>query len=188
MILKFLTLTILAAAYAAASAQAQDRTGNVLIVYFSKTNNTQSVAEQIRARTGGDIFRITTKNAYPTDYRATTSQARTELDNNERPELTSTVPPEEMKKYDTIFVGYPNWWGTAPMAVFTFLEQYDLAGKTILPFCTHEGSGLGRSSADIEKSCSGATIGQGLAVRGGSAASAGNDVANWLRRLGLSAQ
>ena len=102
----------------------------------------------------------------------------------ERPELAATISPEDMEKYDVIFLGYPNWWGTIPMAMFTFLEQYDLSGKTIVPFCTHGGGGLGRGVDDITRISPNATILQGFAVNGGSVSRAQNDVADWLRGLG----
>lgn len=157
----------------------------ILIAFFSKTNNTRAIAEQIHSRVGGDMFHLATKKPYPEDYRETTRVARIELDNNERPELTATISVEDMNAYDVIFLGYPNWWGTTPMAMFTFLEQFDLTGKTIIPFCTHEGSGLGRGPGDIGKLAPGATLRQGLAVRGSSASRAQGDVDNWLRQLGF---
>ncbi len=171
------------------SAFAQDggagRTPKILIVFFSKTNNTRTIAEQIQSRVGGELFHLATKRTYPEDYRETTRVARAELDNNERPELAATISHEDMKNYDIIFCGYPNWWGTIPMAMFTFLEQHDLAGKTIIPFCTHEGSGLGRGPTDIGNLAPGATLRQGLAVRGSSVSRAQSDVDNWLRQLGF---
>lgn len=164
---------------------AQDSSApRILVAFFSKTNNTRSVAEHIHSRVGGDIFHVATKTSYPEDYRETTRIARVELDNNERPELAATIPPEDMKSYDVIFIGYPNWWGTLPMVMFTFLEQYNLSEKTVIPFCTHEGSGLGRGPADIGRIAPGATLRQGFAVRGSSANRAQNDIDNWLRQLG----
>jgi flavodoxin len=155
----------------------------ILIAFFSKTGNTRSVAEQVRENVGGDMFQVHTRKPYPEDYRETTRVARIELDNNERPELGATISVEDMKNYDIIFIGYPNWWGTLPMAFFTFLEQYNLSGKTIVPFCTHEGSGLGRGPVDLAKLFPNSTILQGLAIRGSAAGRSQNDVTNWLRRL-----
>ena len=86
-----------------------------------------------------------------------------------------------MADYDVIYLGYPNWWGTFPMAVFTFLESYDFTGKTIVPFCTHEGSGLGSSERDIKQLCPNAKILSGIAIRGGSVLSADNIVQSWLK-------
>jgi flavodoxin len=90
-----------------------------------------------------------------------------------------------MDDYSLIFLGYPNWWGTMPMAVFTFLEDHDFSGKTIIPFCTHEGSGLGRSESDIKKICPHATVLTGLSIRGGSVYRAENDISAWLSKSGV---
>ncbi|MFG6336699.1 MAG: flavodoxin, partial [Lachnospiraceae bacterium] len=91
----------------------------------------------------------------------------------------------KMDDYDTVILGYPNWWGTCPMVVFTFLEGHDFFGKTILPLCTHEGSGMGRSEADIQAACPGAKVEKGLAVTGGRVAQAENDIRKWLERYGF---
>jgi flavodoxin len=93
-----------------------------------------------------------------------------------------------MASYDRIFLGYPNWWGTMPMPVFTFLEEYDLAGKTIVSFCTHEGSGLGRSVADVRRTCPKSTVLEGLAIRGGDVKTARDEVAGWLRDIEMNAK
>ena len=109
--------------------------------------NTEVVARMIQKATGSDSFRIEAVNPYPEDYDQTTDVAQEEPRANARPELTAHV--EDMDACDVIFLGYPNWWGTMPMPMFTFLEEYDFARKTIIPFCTHEGSGMGRSEKDI---------------------------------------
>ena len=96
-----------------------------------------------------------------------------------RPELKQY--PEEFEKYDTIYLGFPNYWSTMPMAVFTFLEHFDFTGKTICPFCTHEGSGMGSSEADIRRLCPGAKLKKGLAIRGGRAGSAEPEIRRWLK-------
>jgi len=110
-------------------------------------------------------------------------KARKELDADYRPKLATKV--ENMEDYDTIFIGYPNWWGTMPMGVFTFFNEYDFSGKTIIPFCTNEGSGMGRSESDIKKFCPNSNLLEGLAVRGSSVDKAQNSVSSWLRRLGI---
>jgi hypothetical protein len=110
-------------------------------------------------------------------------QARKELDREYRPELKTKV--ENMDAYTVVFVGYPNWWGTIPRPVATFLSEYDLSGKTIVPFCTHEGSALGRSVADIKKLCPQSTTLEGLPVRGSDVHNARNKVSGWLRELGM---
>ena len=159
-------------------------TPKILIAFFTRTNNTKAIAEHIHSFVGGDMFHFTTKRPYPEDYNETLQIARAELENNERPELVATISPEDMDKYDVIFLGHPIWFGTIPMAVSTFMEQYDLSGKTVVPFCTHGRGGPGRSVSDIADLCQNATILQGFAVEGSSANQAQNDVADWLRQLG----
>ncbi len=164
----------------------------ILIVYYSRkgqnyvgsrivnlpVGNTEVAAKMAQEITGGDIFEICTVKSYPVDYTETTEVATVEKRTNARPELSSYVV--NMDQYDTIILGYPNWWGTFPMAVFTFLEEYDFTGKTILPFCTHEGSGLGGSERDIRKLCPDAKVLPGLDIRGGSVKSAGDAIKSWL--------
>ena len=146
-----------------------------------KVGNTEVVANMIQKMTGGDLFPIESVTAYPKDYTETTDVAKNELRAKARPKLTGRV--ENMKAYDVIFLGYPNWWGTMPMPVYTFLESYDLSGKTIVPFCTHEGSGMGRSEKDIAKACPKSTVLEGLAIHGTSASSAESKVSSWIDRL-----
>ncbi|WP_094605799.1 hypothetical protein SPSIL_005480 [Sporomusa silvacetica DSM 10669] len=141
--------------------------------------NTEVIAKKIQQITGSDVFEIKTVKSYPEDYTETTNVAQEENRNNARPELTATV--DDIDSYDVIYIGYPNWWGTMPMAVFTFLESYDFSGKTIIPFCTHEGSRMGSSERDIKKLCPNAKVLSGLAIVGGSVGRADKDVANWLR-------
>ena len=152
---------------------------NGSIVYL-EVGNTEVVAKIIQEQTGGDLFEIDTIKTYPKDYTETTNVAMEEKRKNARPELIRMV--DQMDLYDVIYLGYPNWWGTFPMAVFTFLESYDFIGKTIIPFCTHEGSGLGNSERDIRKLCPNANVLPGIAIRGGSVKSAGNSVKSWLSR------
>lgn len=168
-----------------------------LIVYYSRRGenyvggviknlqqgNTECVAGKIAALTGADSFRIETVKTYPAGYTEMTEVAMQELQNRERPALTGKI--ENMEQYDTIILGYPNWWSTMPMCVFTFLETYDFTGKTIFPFCTHEGSGLGHSIDDIKKVCPGAEVKDGLAIRGGSAASSDRLIKEWLKQNGI---
>lgn len=168
-----------------------------LIAYFSRKGNnyaagsivnlpignTEVIAKKIQELTGSDMFQIKTVKSYPEDYTETTYVAQEEKRKNSRPELTEIV--DDMDSYDVIYIGYPNWWGTMPMAVFTFLESYDFSGKTIIPFCTHEGSGMGSSERDIKKLCPNAKVLSGLAIRGGSVDRADKDVANWLKKLDL---
>jgi flavodoxin len=166
-----------------------------LIAYFSRKGNnyvggsivylpignTEVIAKKIQELTGSDMFQIKTVKSYPEDYTETTNVAQEEKRQNARPELTETV--DGMDSYDVIYIGYPNWWGTMPMAVFTFLESYDFSGRTIIPYCTHEGSGMGSSERDIKKLCPNAKVLSGLAIRGGSVDRADKDVVTWLKNL-----
>ena len=171
---------------------AQTENRKCLIGYFSRpgnnyvngtivhlpVGNTEVVAKIIQEITNGDLFHIEAVNAYPGDYTETTEVAKEELRTSARPKLTRQQ--ENFASYDVIFLGYPNWWGTMPMPVFSFLEEYDFSGKTIMPFCTHEGSGLGRSVADIRKMCPQSTVLEGLAIRGGDVKNARDIVSGWL--------
>jgi flavodoxin len=159
----------------------QTQKNNVLVAYFSRTGNTRVIAKQIHERVGGVIFEILAVDQYPSDYDEAVERAGKELREQYRPKLKTKV--ENMASYNVVFVGYPNWWGTIPMPVATFLSEYDFSGKTIAPFCTNEGSGLGRSVTDIKKSCPLSTILNGLEVRGGYVRKAQSDVSDWLREL-----
>lgn len=169
----------------------------ILIAYFSRKGNnyvngeiinlaignTEVIARKLQELTGSDLFPIETTAAYPEDYRETTEVAKVELRQNARPELTGRVP--DMDGYDVVFLGYPNWWGTMPMAVHTFLEQYDFSGKTVVPFCTHEGSGMGHSERDVQKLCPKARVPAGLAIRGGRVNDADEELKKWLGKLNI---
>jgi flavodoxin len=154
-----------------------------LIAYFSHTGNTREIANQIHAQVGGDILEIKALNPYPSSYKECTEYAKREQENDARPPLATEI--ESLESYDVVFIGYPIWWGTIPMPLFTLLEKYDFSGKEIIPFCTHGSSGLGRSVGDITKLCPQSTIREGLAVRGSSAKSAQNEVSEWLRKIGV---
>ena len=149
--------------------------------------NTEKLAEIITEQTGGDLFRIETVIPYPESYDETLDIATREYQNDERPELTGRV--ESWEDYDIIFLGYPIWWAGLPMALHTFMESYDWQGKTVIPFNTHEGSGQAGTQQVIEDKLSGATVLQGLAVRGSKAQNDAEgtaaDVAAWLKELGL---
>lgn len=184
-----------------ASEQTAEHTADkpkILIAYFSRTGensgvgyiekgNTEIVAEMIADETGGDLFKIDTVNPYPDDYKQCVDIAKTEKENNARPQIKGAV--NNMEDYDVIFLGYPIWWGDMPMAVYTFLDDYDFNGKTIIPFATHEGSGLGSTPDNIAEECSGAKILKGLAMRGRQAQNeqdkARQEVAEWLKQIGI---
>lgn len=149
----------------------------VLIAYFSRTGTTENIAELIRQKTSGDIFKIEAVNAYPSSYKETTEVAKKEKDNNIHPDIKMPVP--DIKNYDVIFIGYPIWWHDAPMAIYTFMEKYDFSGKIIIPFCTSGGS-------DIEESMPGIISAAGSGkVFPGFTANRPADVEKWLETLGF---
>ena len=170
----------------------------ILVVYFSKTGeqysvgnitegNTAVIAKMIAEQTKADLFEIKLKNdTYPTAYKALTEVALTEKKANARPEIAGNVA--NFADYDVIFIGTPNWWADMPMALYTFIEANDWSGKTIIPFVTHEGSGLSSIPGKI-KSATGANVAVGLAVYGHIAQNdrkqAKVDVVNWLKKLGF---
>jgi flavodoxin len=153
----------------------------ILVAYFSHSGNTREIANQIHKIAGGDIFEIQAVGPYPNDYDAVVKQARQELDSGYKPELKTNV--EDLKSYDLVFIGYPNWCSTIPAPVRVFLSEFDYSGKTIVPFCTHEGSGLGRSVTDITKICPNSTVLDGIAIRGSYVKKAQNEVSEWLRKI-----
>jgi flavodoxin len=163
--------------------KAEQISGNkrILTVYFSHTGNTREIANQIHRAVGGDIFEIRTVQTYPGAYDEVVKQAKQEKESGYKPALKEKI--RDIGSYDVVFVGYPNWWGTMPMPVVTFLSEHDLSGKTIVPFCTHEGSGMGRSVADIKKLSPKSTVLEGLPVRGSYAKRAQEDVTKWLREI-----
>lgn len=166
---------------------------STLIVYYSRKGenywngsirklergNTEIVAEMIAGITGGDLFEVETAQDYPADYHECVKVSVEELRSGARPELKRYL--DSLDGYDTVFVGYPCWCGTMPMAMFTFLERYDLSGKKILPFCTNEGSGMGRSESDLRKLCPDAIVEQGLSIHGAEAAASKPKVERWLQ-------
>lgn len=157
----------------------------ILVAYFSHSGNTRVTADQIHESVGGEIFEIVAVDPYPRNYDAVVEQARKELSQNYRPKLKTKVA--NMEPYSMVFVGYPNWWGTIPMPIATFLSEYDFSGKTIVPFCTNEGSGLGRSATDIKNLCPRSTILDGLAVRGSGVKQAQDEVSEWLHEIRVNA-
>ncbi len=115
--------------------------------------------------TNSDIYRVTPKEAYDTNYEGCADRVKNEVDNGIRPELDNLLDGETVSQYDVIYVGFPIWRGTMPMCIFTLLEKFDLSGKNIIPFCTNEGSGMGSSERDMKKLCPGAAIKSGLVFR-----------------------
>ena len=166
----------------------------ILIAYYSRKGqnyvngdiknlskgNTEIIAEFIQKAVDGELFEIDTVKEYPIDYTECTNVAKEELRQKARPELKNYL--NSIEEYDTIYLGYPCWWGLPPMAVFTFLEKYDFNGKIIRPFTTHEGSGLGGSVSQIKKICSSASVLTGLAIHGAEAAQAERQVSSWAKQ------
>lgn len=151
--------------FAARTAAAQDAKGTtmekkteVLIAYYSYSGNTRAVAEAIREKVGGDLFEIKAEGTYPSEYRPMTEQVKKEIREGFRPKLTSFVA--DISKYDTVFIGSPNWWGTIAPQVSSFLEIYDLSGKTVVPFITHGGGGVQRTFSDMAAQCKGCNFDQ----------------------------
>lgn len=167
----------------------------ILVAFFSRAGenyavghiekgNTHIIAEMIAAETDGDLFHIEPVTPYPDDYTECTEVAKQELNVKAGPAIKGDIKVED---YDIIFIGYPNWWGDMPMPVYTFIEKHSWQGKTVIPFCTHEGSGLSGTENKLKAACKGATVLKGLAVRGATAqnaqAQAKESVNNWLGKL-----
>ena len=183
---------------AAFPALAEDAPSSVLVVYFSRVGenwsvgvieegNTAKLAKIIAEQMDADLFEIVPEVPYPADYDSTLKIATLEKEEDARPAYLGDV--ENWAQYDTVFIGYPIWWGGVPCIVSTFLENHDFSGKTVIPFNTHEGSGQGGTQQVIEEKLPGITVLQGLAVRGSKAQNdaegTAKDVASWLQSLGF---
>jgi flavodoxin len=156
------------------NAQNQSGTGKIFVAYFSWSGNTRALAEQIRGKTGSGLFEIKTVTAYSSNYNTVLDQARNEKRNNARPALAAHV---EMAQYDTVYIGFPNWWGDMPMAVYTFIEEYDFSGKKIILFCTHGGSGFSGTIKTLRNKLNKSNLPEGFAVNGRASQS---DVNAWI--------
>ena len=164
-----------------------------LIIYFSHTGenymsdgiknidkgNTEIVADYLKEITGADLFKVEPTKEYPYNYRECCDVAKEEIDNNSRPSVKKLL--ENLNDYDVIYIGGPIWWGHYPTPMFTVLEKLDFTGKTVYPFSTHEGSGLGSVESDIKKICVGATIKEGLAIRGSDAKTSKAKIESWCK-------
>lgn len=168
-----------------ASSQSEGTSGDgkILVAYFSHSGNTKGIAEDIQKKTGADIFEITTVNKYSNDYNTVLDEAKAEQNDNARPELSSKV--ENMGQYQTVIIGFPIWWGDMPMALYSFLDEYDLSGKTVLSFCTHGGSGLCGTDKNIQQEEKDAKVADGLAISDSSLNKAGGDIDKWLKGNGV---
>lgn len=154
-----------------------------LVVYFSWSGNTESVANEIQTQTGADIFEIVPAEPYTDDYDALLDIAQEEQANDARPAIAETV--ENFEQYDTVYFGFPNWWGDMPMILYTFLDEYDFSGKTIAPFVTSGGSGFSGSIGTIESMEPEATVTEGLSLGSSQAAEPAAAVTEWLAAIGL---
>ena len=152
-----------------------------LVVYFSHSGNTESVAKEIQSQTGADIFEIVPATPYTTDYNTLLDVAQNEKRDNARPAISGSI--ENIEQYDVIYLGYPNWWADMPMVVYTFLDTYDLSDKTIAPFVTSGGSGFSNTISTIKTMEPNATVTDGLAIRDSAAGNPANAVSEWLETL-----
>ena len=148
-------------------------------IRYVKKGNTEIVCEKIKELMDADTFRIEMKNPYSPVYLNCIEEAKKDLMENARPELTRI--PESIDNYSTIILAYPNYWRTIPMAVATFLESFDFSEKIILPLCTNEGSGMGSSETDIKKCVPNAILKKGLSIIGSQAEKSKGSVEKWLK-------
>ncbi len=156
---------------------------NILIAYYSRSGNTRKLAQLIHQKVGGTVHEIQPEVPYPASYNATVEQAKKEIQAGFRPPLKTKI--EHIEAYDTIFLGSPNWWSTIAPPVATFLEENDLSGKTIIPFCTHGGGGRGRIEKDIAKLCPQSTVMPVFAIYGSGGRDVESQVSAWLESLGF---
>ena len=153
----------------------------ILIAYFSHSGNTRLMAQQIKDATGGSLYEIQALKNYPTDYQTVVDQAKKEINANYKPALKTKI--QNIESFDVIFIGSPNWWSTIAPPVATFLSDYNLKGKTIVPFMTHGGGGMGRSVSEIKKLCPQSTVLEGLPINGRMVRRSEENVTNWLRDI-----
>ncbi len=156
---------------------------NTLIVFFSWGGNTKGIAQEIQSKTGAELFEIELVHPYSDDYDTVLDEAQRDQNEQARPEIKNRV--ENIEKYETIILGYPNWWASIPMPIASFLEEYDLSGKTIVPFCSHGGGRFGQSLTAIAKLAPQSEIGEGLAVSYSGGSSLPEDIGKWLEQNGI---
>lgn len=159
-----------------------DPTGDALIAYFSWSGNTEDVAQEIQDQTGADLFEIVPAEPYTEDYDELLDIAQEEQSSDARPAIADTV---DLSGYDTVYLGFPNWWGDMPMIIYTFLDEYDLSGKTIAPFNTSGGSGFSGALDTIAEMEPDAAVTEGLSLRSGEAEDCADAVGEWLDSIGL---
>jgi flavodoxin len=155
----------------------------ILVAYFSHTGTTEAVAKYIQSLTGGTLFEIKTVNPYPSDYNSCLARATEELRANSRPQLSTHV--SGVDSYDIVFIGYPIWWGDSPMAIRTFLEEYDFSNKTLIPFCTSGSSGISTSVQSIKKLCLKSIIPEGLCITNANRSRTNELIEQWINKLDI---
>lgn len=155
----------------------------VLIAFFSWGGNTRGIANEIQSQTGADLFEIELVNPYSDDYNTVLDEAQRDQNQQARPEIKNKV--DNFEQYDTIILGYPNWWASIPMPIASFLEKYDFSGKTIIPFCSHGGGRFGQSLTAIAKLAPNSAMGEGLSVHYSGGSSLSGDIADWLKTNGI---
>ena len=153
----------------------------VLVIYYSYSGNTQEIAKKIAQTSQGDLLEIETVQPYPSGYNDVVKQAKEEIKAGFLPEIKTGK--DNINDYDVLFIGSPSWWNTIAPPVATFLSEHDLSGKILIPFVTHEGSGIGRNGDDIARMAPDATVVAGKAFRGGSVSSAEKEVSDWVVSL-----
>lgn len=161
----------------------EEEENSTVVINGQVLGNTQYMAYVIQETTGGDIFRIEPEVPYPTDHDTLVDLAAEEQDNNARPAISGRI--ENFDEYDTVFVGYPNWWGDMPMIMYTFFDTYDFAGKTIIPFNTHGGSGFSRTVDSIREMEPEADVAEGLSISRNQIQDAGEEIADWVNELNI---
>ena len=170
------------------AASPNEEDDKVLVVYFSWSGHLDRMAHWIADETGGDLIRVTAKEAYSDDYDETVDRAKKEQDEDARPQINAELTQEQLAGYDTVFFGFPVWWYDIPMPMYTFLDTYNFSGKTIIPFFSHEGSSNGASAKEtIEQQAAGADVrfDDALSIRGGEVDSSEQDVREWVINLGF---
>ncbi len=153
----------------------------ILVAYFSWSGNTQKIAKKLHQIVGGDIIEIKPSKDYPENYNLVLDIAKEEIRLGSTPELKSK--PTSIEEYDSIFIGYPNWWNTFPAPISTFLSEYNFTKKTIIPFCTHGGGGIGQSQDDIRKYCPETEILEVFSIKGKRARYANFKIKRWLKKV-----
>ena len=181
--------------------------GKVLVVYFTSPEtdgvdtssgasrlvsngklygNTEYVASLISEETGGDLFQIKTAHAYPGTHKELIDAAKKEVDSKARPKLATHI--KNLADYDIVFIGFPNWWYDMPMALYSFFDEYDFTGKTLIPFCTHGGSRFSQAEKTIASLEKGAKMQKGLAISRNNVSDSGESVLKWLRGMGMTSK